>query len=61
MDYRGVITQEMVEEIQRKNEEKLKNALEYLGDKWILNPKNHVKRKTPFNKNMVRKNDEIND
>ena len=61
MDYRGPVTQEMIEEIRKKNEEKLQKAREYLGDKWIVDPKNHVKRKTPFLTPDNGESDECND
>lgn len=45
IDFNGPITSEMIEEIKRRNEEKLKKAKEYLGNKWICHPDHAVHKK----------------
>lgn len=45
IDFRGPMTEEVLKELQRRNEEKLKAAIEYLGEKWILHPNNAPKKK----------------
>jgi hypothetical protein len=41
----GPITQQLIEFLQQRNEEKLKASIEYLGDKWLLHPDNKAQRK----------------
>jgi hypothetical protein len=41
----GPVTQEMVDFILHRNEEKLQASIEYLGDKWLLHPSNKTQRK----------------
>lgn len=41
-----IYDEEYMKTLQQKNEEKLKAAVEKLGDKWLLHPSNHIKRKT---------------
>jgi hypothetical protein len=40
----GPITQELLEFIQIRNEEKRQKAIELLGDKWLLHPKNQQQK-----------------
>lgn len=41
----GPITQEMIDFILQRNEEKLQASIEYLGEKWLLHPSNKAQRK----------------
>lgn len=41
----GPVTQEMIDFILERNEEKLQASIEYLGDKWLLHPDNKTQRK----------------
>jgi len=41
----GPITRELIEYIQRRNEEKLKASIEWLGEKWLLHPRNKINMK----------------
>jgi hypothetical protein len=41
----GPITQEMIERMQQRNEEKRKASIEFLGNKWLLHPDNREQRK----------------
>ena len=41
----GPITQELIDFILQRNEEKLQASIEYLGDKWLLHPNNKAQRK----------------
>jgi hypothetical protein len=41
----GPITQEMIDFILERNEEKLQASIEYLGEKWLLHPNNKAQRK----------------
>jgi hypothetical protein len=41
----GPITQEMIDFILQRNEEKLQASIEYLGEKWLLHPNNKAQRK----------------
>lgn len=43
--YHGPITQELIDLIQQRNEEKHAASLEYLGSKWLLHPNNKTQRK----------------
>jgi hypothetical protein len=40
----GPITQELLEYIQQRNEEKLQKSIELLGDKWLLHPHNQQQK-----------------
>lgn len=54
--YHGKMTEEVLEELRKKNEEKLQKAKEYLGEKWILHNSHSVKRKCYPKKVRVYKN-----
>lgn len=41
----GPITTELIEFIKERNEEKRQASIEFLGDKWLLHPKNKAQRK----------------
>jgi hypothetical protein len=41
----GPITQELIEQLQRTNEEKRQRSIEMLGSKWLLHPDNKEQRK----------------
>ena len=41
----GPITKELIEYIQRRNEEKLKASIQYLGNRWLLHTDNKTQRK----------------
>ena len=41
----GPITQELIDFIQQRNEEKRKASIAYLGEKWLLHPNNKAQRK----------------
>jgi len=41
----GPITQELIDFIRERNEEKRKASIRQLGDKWLLHPKNKESRK----------------
>lgn len=40
----GPITQELIERMQQRNEEKRQKSIEFLGDKWLLHPKNQQQK-----------------
>ena len=40
----GPMTQELIERIQQRNEEKRQRSIELLGDKWLLHPKNQQQK-----------------
>jgi len=40
----GPITQELIEFIHARNEEKRQKAIELLGDKWLLHPNNQKQK-----------------
>jgi hypothetical protein len=40
----GPMTQELIESIQQRNEEKRQRSIELLGDKWLLHPKNYQQK-----------------
>jgi hypothetical protein len=40
----GPMTQELIESIQQRNEEKRQKSIELLGDKWLLHPKNYQQK-----------------
>jgi hypothetical protein len=41
----GPITQEMIDYILLRNEEKRQASISYLGEKWLLHPANMAQRK----------------
>mgnify|MGYP003648712391 CR=1 FL=1 len=41
----GPITDEMIDFMHHRNEEKLKASIEFLGTKWLLHPDNKAQRK----------------
>lgn len=41
----GPITPELIDFIQKRNEEKRLASIEYLGDRWLLHPDNKTQRK----------------
>ncbi len=41
----GPITQELIDYIKERNEEKRQKSIEFLGDKWLLHPSNRAQRK----------------
>lgn len=43
--YHGPITDELIDHIKERNEEKRKASIEFLGDKWLLHPDNKAQRK----------------
>jgi len=43
--YHGPITDELIEHIKERNEEKRKASIEFLGNKWLLHPDNREHRK----------------
>lgn len=44
MEFKMEFTKEMIE-LRQRNEERLKEAKEKLGDKWLLHPYHQVQRK----------------
>jgi hypothetical protein len=40
----GPMTQELIEYIQQRNEEKRQKSIELLGDKWLLHPNNQKQK-----------------
>lgn len=42
---RGVMTMDVLDELDRKNKERAKNLIKEMGSKWAHHPDNHVKRK----------------
>jgi hypothetical protein len=40
----GPITQELIEYIQQRNEEKRQKSIELLGEKWLLHPSNQQQK-----------------
>jgi hypothetical protein len=40
----GPMTQELIEYIQQRNEEKRQKSIEFLGDKWLLHPNNQKQK-----------------
>ena len=42
--FHGPITPELIEFIQTRNEEKRQKSIEFLGDKWLLHPKNQQQK-----------------
>lgn len=43
--YHGPITDELIEHIKERNEQKRKASIEFLGNKWLLHPDNREHRK----------------
>ena len=43
--FHGPITQELIDHMQQRNEEKCKASIEQLGSKWLLHPNNREQRK----------------
>jgi hypothetical protein len=43
--FHGPITQELIDRMQQRNEEKCKASIELLGNKWLLHPDNREQRK----------------
>jgi len=41
----GPITQELIDYIKERNEEKRRKSIEMLGSKWLLHPDNKAQRK----------------
>lgn len=41
----GPITEEMIEFILQRNDEKRQASIAYLGERWLLHPKNMAQRK----------------
>ena len=41
----GPITEEMIEFILQRNDEKRQASIAYLGEKWLLHPNNKTQRK----------------
>jgi hypothetical protein len=41
----GPITQELIDYIKERNEEKRLASIEFLGNKWLLHPDNRAQRK----------------
>jgi hypothetical protein len=41
----GPITQELIDYIKERNEEKRQKSIEMLGNKWLLHPDNKAQRK----------------
>ena len=42
---RGVMTMDILDELDRKNKERAKNIIKDMGSKWAHHPDNYVKRK----------------
>ena len=42
---RGVMTMDVLDELDRKNKERAKNLIKEMGSKWAHHPDNYVKRK----------------
>ena len=40
----GPMTPELIEYLQQRNEEKRQKSIEFLGDKWLLHPKNQQQK-----------------
>ena len=43
--YHGPVTDELIDHIKERNEEKRKASIEFLGNKWLLHPDNREQRK----------------
>ena len=42
---RGVMTMDILDELDRKNQERAKNLIKEMGNKWAHHPDNYVRRK----------------
>ena len=42
---RGVMTMDILDELDRKNQERAKNLIKEMGNKWAHHPDNYVQRK----------------
>ena len=42
---RGVMSLDILDELDRKNQERAKNLIKEMGNKWAHHPDNHVQRK----------------
>jgi Mg/Co/Ni transporter MgtE len=42
---RGVVTDEMLDELDKRNQERAKKLIKEMGNKWAHHPDNYVKRK----------------
>jgi Mg/Co/Ni transporter MgtE len=42
---RGVVTDEMLDALDKRNQERAKNLIKEMGEKWAHHPVNHIKRK----------------
>ena len=40
----GPVTDELIQHMQQRNEEKRQKSLEFLGDKWLLHPNNQQQK-----------------
>jgi hypothetical protein len=40
----GPVTDELVDYMRQRNEEKRQKSIEFLGDKWLLHPKNQQQK-----------------
>ncbi len=40
----GPVTDELIQYMQQRNEEKRQKSIELLGDKWLLHPKNQQQK-----------------
>jgi hypothetical protein len=40
----GPVTPELMEFIQKRNDEKRQKSIDFLGDKWLLHPKNYQQK-----------------
>jgi hypothetical protein len=42
--FHGPITDDLIERMQQRNEEKRQRSIELLGDKWLLHPSNQQQK-----------------
>jgi Mg/Co/Ni transporter MgtE len=42
---RGVVTDEMLDELDKRNQERAKKLIKEMGNKWAHHPDNYIKRK----------------
>ena len=47
---RGPMTFDILDELERNNNERAKKMIKEMGDKWVCHPKHSVKRKDKVNK-----------
>jgi len=47
-----MMSDEQLQELQQRNMQRVKDAIEKLGNKYLCHPDNRVKRKTPTNRNQ---------